>query len=144
FRIRHDVELVPALPEQTYQAARLADLEIAHLVHHVAQKEVAPEHRHAPESANSAAPPPAFERGQQHVEALRSELVVDELLAVAVRPQHVPALLSRDRFQQGFAPFGLLTLSRVRPIVDCYLRRADVEAGRAAALRSHTARVTGH
>src|SRR5262249_14629726 len=41
--------------------------------------------------------------------ALHGELIVDELLTVAARPQHSPGRPRRLRgdFRQGFAPFGL-------------------------------------
>src|SRR2546425_8533031 len=44
FRIGDDVESVPALPEYAYQPTRLVGLEIARLVHHVAEEEIAAEH----------------------------------------------------------------------------------------------------
>ena len=42
-RIRDNIELVPAFPEQTHQPARLADLEKARLVHGMAHENIAAE-----------------------------------------------------------------------------------------------------
>src|SRR5256885_9169199 len=54
FGIGNGVEPVPALPEDAHQPARLVRLEIARLVHHVAQEEVSPEERDAREPSDSA------------------------------------------------------------------------------------------
>src|SRR2546428_19901 len=108
-RIRDDGELVPALPEDAHQPARLVDLEIACLVHRVAQEEIAPEHRDARAAPDPAAARPRLDDGEEQIKALLGELVMDEALAIAVRPQDVPARDHRicDDFWQGFAPFGL-------------------------------------
>src|SRR5438093_12937097 len=53
-RIGDRVESVPALPEDAHEPARLVDLEIARLVHRVAQEEIAPEHRDPREAPDSA------------------------------------------------------------------------------------------
>src|SRR5437870_4282359 len=50
FRIGDDVESIPTLPEYAHQPARLVRLEIARLVHHVAQEEVSPKERDARET----------------------------------------------------------------------------------------------
>src|SRR3989454_2821642 len=47
FGIGNVVELVPSLPEDAHQPTRLVGLEVARLVHHVAEEEIAAEHRDA-------------------------------------------------------------------------------------------------
>src|SRR2546426_126598 len=100
FQIWHDVESVPALAEHAHQPARPVDLEIARLVHRVAKEEVAPEHRDASEAADSAALGPCLECGEERIEARRGELIMDALLAIAVRPEDVPAM--GCGFRSGF------------------------------------------
>src|SRR5881396_197878 len=127
FRIGDDVESVPALPEDAHQPARLVRLEIARLVHHVAQEEVSPEERDARETSDSATSAPRLDGGEEHVKALRGELVIDELLTIAAGPKDAPGRGHRFRndFWQGFAPFGLHPFLRVRDqLLTTYLRRA--------------------
>src|SRR5881397_1247860 len=136
FGIGNGVEPVPALPEDAHQPARLVRLEIARLVHHVAQEEVSPEERDAIETSDSATSAPRLDGGEEHVKALRGELVIDELLTVAASPKDAPGRGHRFRndFWQGFAPFGLHPFLRVRDqLLTTYLRRAAGKSDRAAA-----------
>src|SRR3989454_2584148 len=136
FRIWDGVESVPALPENAHQPARLVRLEIARLVHHVAQEEVSPKERDARETSDSATSAPRLDGGEEHVKALCRELVIAELLTIAAGPKDTPGRGHRFRneFWQGFAPFGLHPFLRVRdqPLTT-YLRRAAGESGHAAA-----------
>ena len=88
--IRNDLELVPALPEQPHEAARLTDFEVAGLVHGVAEEEIAAEQGRALTAPHAATSRPRLDGGQEQVEALHRELVVYQLLAVAARPQDTP------------------------------------------------------
>src|SRR5437867_6624623 len=90
-RIGDGVESVPALSEDAHEPARLVDLEVARLVHHVAQEEVSSEQRDAREAPDSAPSAPRLDGGQAQVKALRGKLVRDELPAVAVGPEDPPA-----------------------------------------------------
>src|SRR5205823_5671364 len=103
-RIGDGVEAVPALPEEAHEPARLVDFEVARLVHRVAQEEIAREHRDAREAPDSAPSGPRLDGGEEQVKALRGELVIDELLAVAVGPEDPPARGHRscNEFRQGF------------------------------------------
>src|SRR2546430_9355721 len=109
FGIGNGVGSVPALPEDAHQPARLVRLEIARLVHHVAQEEVSPEERDARETSDSAPSAPRLDGGEKHVKALRGELAIDELLTIAAGPKDAPGRGHRfpTDFCQGFAPFGL-------------------------------------
>src|SRR5262249_41115743 len=69
-----------------------------------AQEDVTGKHRHASEPSDTAPPGPGLDRWQKELKTLGGELVVHELLAVAMGPQHVPAL--HGGICQGFAPFG--------------------------------------
>src|SRR2546428_13200028 len=136
FGIGNGVESVPALPEDAHQPARLVGLEIARLVHHVAQEEVSAGERDARETSDSATSAPRLDGGEEHVKALRGKLVMDELLTVAAGPEDPPGRGHRFRndFWQGFAPFGLHPFLRVRDqLLTTYLRRAAGESGHAAA-----------
>jgi hypothetical protein len=75
----------------------------------MSKKEVSAEQGDAREATDPATSGPRLYRGKEQVEALGGELVTDELLAIAVRPQDAPARdhRVRDDFWQGFAPFGL-------------------------------------
>src|SRR2546422_7288425 len=66
------------------------------------------EHRDARKAPDSAAARPRLDDREERVKTLRGELVMDELIAIAVRPQNVPARGHRfhNGFWQGFAPFG--------------------------------------
>src|SRR6266850_3698885 len=92
--VRHDGAALPAVAEDTHEAARLAHLRVAPLVEGVPQEHVAGEHRHATPSAHAAAPGPDFDGGQEQAESLGGQLVADELLAVAACPQDVPGRLT--------------------------------------------------
>src|SRR3989442_5118169 len=72
FGIGNGVESVPALPEYAHQPARLVRLEIARLVHHVAQEEVSPEERDARETSDSATSAPRLDGGEEHVKDRKS------------------------------------------------------------------------
>src|SRR2546422_1086507 len=136
FGIGNGVESVPALPEDAHQPARLVGLEIARLVHHVAQEEVSPEERDARETSDSATSAPRLDGGEEYVKALRGELVIDELLTIAAGPKDTPGRGHRFRndFWQGFAPFGLDPFLRVRDqLLITYVRRAAGESDHAAA-----------
>src|SRR5439155_25439635 len=113
FRLRHGVESVPALPEDAHQPPRLVDLEVARFVHRVIQEEVSPEQRDTRETPGSATSGPRLDGREEHVEALRGELVRDELLAIAVGPQDPPRRGHRCRndFWQGIDPLGLQPLT---------------------------------
>ena len=118
-RIGDDLEPVPALAEDANEAARLAHLEVSRLVDPVAQEEIAAKQGHARQASSSTTPRPGLHRRQEQVEALRDELVIDQLLAVAVRPEDTPARdhhTAGHRLWQGFAPFGLIPFWDARPI----------------------------
>ena len=107
-RVGNDVQTVPALPEHAYQAARLADLEVARPIHVVAHEEVPAEQRNARARSHPAPTRPRLGGREKQVKAPDRELIVDEPLAVAVCPQDTPGFDQRLRaLRQGFAPFGL-------------------------------------
>src|SRR2546428_4937865 len=105
FTIWHHVELIPALPQNAHQAPRLADFDIARLVHHAVDEEIAGKEGNAGECPDAASSVPGVDVGQEELEPLGGELLVHKLLAVAVSPQDVPAFACH-RTWQGFAPFG--------------------------------------
>src|SRR5437016_5580640 len=115
FCIGDGVESIPALTDHAHEPACLADLEVARLVHRVAQEEIAPEQRDARAMPHPATSGPRLDGGEERLEAFRGDLVIDELLAVAVGPKDAPARHHRLRgdLWQGFAPFGL------RPSLGC-------------------------
>ena len=138
-RIGDHSELVPALPKDAHEPARLVDLEIARLVHRMSQKEVSAEQRDAREAPDPAASGPRLDRGKEQIEALGGELVTDQLLAIAVRPKDAPARdhRFRDDFWQGFAPFGLPPVLGYETNHSSLLCRAAGEACRAPPSRRH-------
>src|SRR5207245_11342143 len=101
----HHVQVIPAHPQNAHQAPRLADFDIARLVHHAVDEEIAGKEGNAGERPDAASSAPGVDVGQEELEPLGGELVVHKLLAVAVSPQDVPAF-ARHRTWQGFAPFG--------------------------------------
>src|SRR6266850_1541479 len=120
-------QLVPPLTEHSHQAPRLADFDVSGLVDRVPEKEVSAEQRQARETPDAAAPAPRLDRGKEQLESLRGELVVHELLAVAVCPEDTPAMDhdAGQRFWQGFAPFGLIPFRDTRPTMTSCAARAE-------------------
>src|SRR5262249_38580255 len=123
--VRDDREMVPSLSQHIDYTADFAHLEIAGLVDRMAEKQIAGKHGDTDQTSDARAPGPRGDLGEKDVEPLRGQLIVDELLAVAMRPQHVPAptgvSLPADRSRtivrcQGFAPFGWPPLPRAHPI----------------------------
>src|SRR5947208_7785813 len=94
---RHRRATLPAVAEDRHQAPRLAHFDIAPLVQRVVQEQIAREHRHPADAAPARPPRPQLEGRQEDVEAPADELIVNELLAVAARPEHVPAGCRLDR-----------------------------------------------
>src|SRR3989442_3134122 len=105
-RIGNDLEPVPPLAEHPHQAACLVNLEVACLVDRVTQEEITSEERNGAADPHPTASRPCLGRRQEEVKALRSELVANELLAIAARPEDAPGRGHRvpSGFQQGFAP----------------------------------------
>src|SRR5262245_10402826 len=105
-RIRHDFQVVPALPEQAHESAGFADLDVGRFVDGVAQKEIAAEQRNAAAHPGPAASRPRFGGRQENVKPFRDKLIVDELLAIAVGPRDAPGDVRRlYDLWQGSAPF---------------------------------------
>src|SRR5262245_35630666 len=82
--VGHRVEVVPLLTEHLDESARLDQLEIAGLVHLVVDEQVAREHRSRDEPSRPGATRPDVDFGKEQLEALRRELIVDDLLAVTL------------------------------------------------------------
>ena len=144
FRVGDGLEPVPALAEQAHESARPVDLEIARLVHRVTQEEIASEERDAREPPDPTPSTPRLDGGEEHLKALRGELIRDELLAIAAGPQDAPARGHRFHRDlcQGFAPFGLRPSLGARPTLSASVTRPR-ESGRVAAPPSPLPRVTG-
>ena len=121
-RVRHHLELVPALPENRDESVRLADLDVARLVHGVAHEEVAGKQRRLRQLSARAAARPDIDRWKKDLQALAGHLITHMLLAIAPSPEDVPLWAgSRVRcgnrlgLWQGFAPFGSARLA-AKPI----------------------------
>ena len=103
------------------------------------QEEITPEQRGAREAPDPKPPGPGVDGRQKQFEALRRELVMDELLAVAVSPQDMPTRaraaerLGLDRlnggFWQGFAPFGHQLRLGAEPITTTLPNTASFTVG---------------
>src|SRR5438093_1290006 len=104
--IGHHGPLLPTVAEDGHEAARLAHLRVAPLVEGMLQEDVAREHRRAIPATHTSAPGPHVEAGQEHAKALGGELIADELLAVAPRPQHVPGRPARGLDGRPGKTFG--------------------------------------
>src|SRR5438105_2181135 len=96
--MRNWTEAVPALAQHANDAPRLDDIEVDVLVDVGVQKKITGEHRDADRVAHSATPAPDADLRQKDIETLCLQLVRDELLRVAVRPDRVPLRI-------GSAPF---------------------------------------
>ena len=107
-RIWDGVEPVPRFAEHPHHPARLADLQVGQLVDGVAHEKISSEQRNASTHPNPSPSRPRVGGRKEQVESLRRELVVDELLAIAARPENAPAWdpEALSDFRQGFAPFG--------------------------------------
>jgi hypothetical protein len=86
------------------------------------KENVAAEERNTDEPSNAAPPTPRLDRGEERGKAVRGELIMDELLAVTVRPENVPTIHHGfGGIGQGFAPFGLFPVPGARPTnIDVY------------------------
>lgn len=130
----NDGQPVPSFPKDADEPSHLPHLDVALLVEGVAEEEISGKHRDARETPEPASRGPRLDLRQKRPEPLGGQLVGDELLAVAARPQRVPAGRSRGRVfrllrprllqvlsdhravrWQGFAPFGSEPLSEAEP-----------------------------
>src|SRR5262245_27393308 len=82
--VGHRMEAVPLLAEHLDEPARLDQLEVAGLIHLVVHEQVAREHWSRDEAARAGSARPDVDLRKEQLEALRRELVVDDLLAVAL------------------------------------------------------------
>src|SRR5204863_4462784 len=101
-RVGYDRRQVPAVAENPGHAVALHDFDVARLVDRMTNKEIPGKHRLLNETPGTLAPRPDRNHRQKRVEPLRDQLIMDELLAVTVRPQSQPLFFDC----QGFAPFG--------------------------------------
>ena len=90
---RHDLQAIPAFTEHADQSPHFADLEVARLVHCVVQEEIAGKHGACGKAPGTELSGPDADLGKKSVKSLGGELVVDQLLGVAMRPEHVPRRL---------------------------------------------------
>ncbi len=93
FPVGDDRQLIPALAEHADQSPHLADLEVACLVHGVVQEEIAGKHGAWGEAPGTELSGPHADLGQKDVKTLGGELVMYQMLAVAMRPENVPRRL---------------------------------------------------
>ena len=118
-RVRDDGELVPAIAENAHEPAGPAQREIARFVDRMTKEDIPAEEGNARQPSNATTSAPRLDRGKEGGEPERGELIMDDLLAIAARPENVPAL--RHGFGvgvcQGFAPFGLFPVRRGRPTI---------------------------
>src|SRR5919106_1045656 len=111
FCIRDRCQAIPPPAEDSRDPSRFQDLDVAGLVHHVMDEQIAGKHRACNQTPDSRAPRPDLHHRQKGVKVLSLELVVHELLTVTVRPDCEPSCV-----QQGFAPFGSsLPFSQLEP-----------------------------
>src|SRR5215475_1512583 len=90
FLCRHDRQPVPPLPQNAHEASCLTYFEINRTVHETMQEEVA--WKHGDRDAMPAPSPLGPHRylGQKEVQALRHELLVDQLLTVTPCVECIP------------------------------------------------------
>src|SRR5262245_28002448 len=89
------LEAIPPLAQHAHDATRLDDLDMAVLVHRVMHEQVSGKQRRLDTMRQAAAGRPRHRFGQQHLKALSTELVADELLAMTSGPDRVPRCLGR-------------------------------------------------
>src|SRR5215472_18728377 len=123
--VRYDLELIPTLPENRDESVRLADLDVARLVHDMAHEQVARKQRHLGQVSTRSASRPDIHPWEENLQTPGSYLITHLLLAIASSPEDVPLWAGGDvgcrsclNVWQGFAPFGSVRFA-TKPIPYC-------------------------